>query len=542
MSFLVGGAAGGTGGGITNINLSAGTTSRNLSNFVLSNSNGLSFGLNGSTVTASHNGITSQSVQTQNLVSFQGSTGNISFANSNGITFGGNASTVTASHNGLTSQSNQALSGANGSFTFQTASFANSNGVSFSTGTQGLYASHNGLTSQSNQALSGSNGSYTFQTATFGALNGLSFYTSNGSMVGSYTVPSVPAQTNQTLGLYGVSNTTLSTSGTVDARTLSFQGAGGVSVGVSNGSVVISGATGGGGGLTNVNLSAGTTSQNLSNVVFSNSNGVSFGLNGSTVTASVAGGGGLTNINLSAGTTSQNLSNFVFSNGNNVSFGLNGSTITGSVAAPGGGGDYAMSYFDNYGHLGHITRGVRAGAVAWTAKPLFMPIEIGGSGLIASRVRLLLERSAGTSLNMTMGCAFYSHVNNTSCALISSTTNAVSLTTSAQWSGLRVYDILGLSALTFTKGQYVLGLYFSGSGGSSAVQDFNFYGANRPLPVGFVFSGTNSTGATNSSSMVFPFAAVLSTTSNGFPANVRTQDLNHTLSANQAVQIHGSGL
>lgn len=86
-------------------------------------------------------------------------------------------------------------------------------------------------------------------------------------------------------------------------------------------------------------ISAGT-------VVFSNSNGVTFGQNGSTITASVnAGGGGLTNINLSAGTTSNNLSNFVFSNSNGVSFGLNGSTVTASVAAGGGGGGATMSYY-----------------------------------------------------------------------------------------------------------------------------------------------------------------------------------------------------
>jgi hypothetical protein len=83
-----------------------------------------------------------------------------------------------------------------------------------------------------------------------------------------------------------------------------------------------------------INISAGGNSNYLSNIVFSNSNGVTFGLNGSTVTASVAGGGGLTNINVSAGTTSNNLSNIVFSNSNGISFGLNGSTITGSYTVP----------------------------------------------------------------------------------------------------------------------------------------------------------------------------------------------------------------
>src|SRR5271154_5397324 len=43
--------------------------------------------------------------------------------------------------------------------------------------------------------------------------------------------------------------------------------------------------------LTNINMSAGTTSNNLSAITFSNSNNVSFGLNGSTMTASIAIGG-----------------------------------------------------------------------------------------------------------------------------------------------------------------------------------------------------------------------------------------------------------
>lgn len=41
-----------------------------------------------------------------------------------------------------------------------------------------------------------------------------------------------------------------------------------------------------------INISGGTTSNNLTNIVFSNSNGVTFGLNGSTLTASVNAGGG----------------------------------------------------------------------------------------------------------------------------------------------------------------------------------------------------------------------------------------------------------
>jgi hypothetical protein len=163
--------------------------------------------------------------------------------------------------------------------------------------------------------------------------------------------------------------------------------------------------------ISNINVSAGTTSNNLSAFVMSNSNGISFGLNGSTVTAqhnaittarastdaiglntaktnvtwtvnssglsldaagyagtgttfnganisgsitqnsnginlsmSVAAPGGGGAINVSAGTTSNNLQTVVFSNSNGVSFGLNGSTVTAGVQT-------ISSYYEGLGAL-----------------------------------------------------------------------------------------------------------------------------------------------------------------------------------------------
>jgi len=254
-----------TGGSITvntsgvSVNLPAYLTTFNQSAFVLSASNGLGWGTNGSTVTGSY----SQSTHAH------------PFAGTNGAITGGS---ITVNTSGvsvdlpayISSQSNQALSASNGSFTFQTANFADSNGVSFSTGTQGIYASileymrtgeranyfytsantfagvngaitggsitvntsgvsvdlpaylttfnqsafvlsnsngvgfgTNGSTvtasytvpTLTNPAISGSNTSLQASTYTFGNSNGLLFYITNNSIVGSYTVPAVPAQT-----------------------------------------------------------------------------------------------------------------------------------------------------------------------------------------------------------------------------------------------------------------------------------------------------------------------------------------------------------
>lgn len=240
---------------ISNINISAGTTSTNASAFTFNNSNGITFGLgtgaSAGSVTASHNGLTSQSNQAFSASGGSSAFQTLNFANSNGITFSNSNGSVIASHNGLTTAraSNDAvgLNTAQSNVTWT----VNSSGISLdargyvgtATGFTGTNVSatmtHNsaGFSLQLSAggggitpAVSGSNGSFSFSTLSFGNLNGLSFYTSNGSIVGSYT----------------------------DA--------------------------GAGGG---VNFSAGTTSNNLNAITFSNANGVSFGLNGSTITASV---------------------------------------------------------------------------------------------------------------------------------------------------------------------------------------------------------------------------------------------------------------
>jgi hypothetical protein len=51
---------------------------------------------------------------------------------------------------------------------------------------------------------------------------------------------SAPVQTAQTVGLYALGNTTQNSSTTLDARTISYNGIGALSIGYSNGSVQMS--------------------------------------------------------------------------------------------------------------------------------------------------------------------------------------------------------------------------------------------------------------------------------------------------------------
>lgn len=89
-----------------------------------------------------------------------------------------------------------------------------------------------------------------------------------------------------------------------------------------------------GGGAPALTVSAGTVSTTLGSLVFQNANNVTFGLNGSTITATASGGAG--GIAASAAGNSVAAGTVIWSNANNVSFGMAGSTITATatVAAP----------------------------------------------------------------------------------------------------------------------------------------------------------------------------------------------------------------
>jgi hypothetical protein len=239
-------AVGGGGGGAA---ISAGTNSTNAGTVIFTNSNGISFGMDtNAKITASYT-VPTQSVQP---VAFSASGGSsnfstLAFANSNGLTFSNSNGSVIASYT-VPSQSTQpvAFSASGGSSNFSTLNFANSNGLTFSNSNGSVIGSYT-VPTQTVQpvAFSASGGSSNFSTLNFANSNGLTFSNSNGSVIGSYTVPT---QSNQTIGLYATSNTTQSSSGAVDARSLSFAGAGIASVGVTGNSVVISVPTGGGGG------------------------------------------------------------------------------------------------------------------------------------------------------------------------------------------------------------------------------------------------------------------------------------------------------
>lgn len=300
--------------------ISAGTTKASASEVVFSNSNNVSFGISGQTVTASIPAAT-QSTQPVAASASNGSFvfSTIGFSDANGVTFGtSGGSIITASvAAGVAAGS---LSAGTSSMALGQVVFSDSNGVSFGLSNGNVTAQHNGLTSQSNQAVSASNGSFAFQTLGFSDANGVTFGTSGGSII-----------------------------------TASVNAAGG-------------GAA----------ISAGTESQSTGTVVFSDSNGVSFGLDAGTLTASH---NGLTSQSAQAASASNGSFAFqtiAFSNANNVTFGTSaGSIITASVnSGATGGGNGLQFVFTPIPWAGNGTSMVPAAFIQGYFNPFYLDSPI----------------------------------------------------------------------------------------------------------------------------------------------------------------------
>jgi len=279
---------GGGGGGSTvsdaGVGLAVPGTTLATGTVVFSNSNNVSFGLNGSTITAS-----ASFVQTPFALSAAGgsqSTGTVSFANGGGVSFGYNAGTITASIAAAV-ETPFGLSAGTQSISTGTLVFSNSNGVTF------------GMSGSSRVTAS-------FSSVVFSNSNNITFGLNAGTLTASVTVVAT-AETP-----FGISAGTQS----ISTGTMVFSNSNGVTFGMSGSSrITASYSQSTAPNAIAINAAGSVTA---GTAVFSNSNNVSFGLNGSTITASVT------------------VAATVFSNSNNVTFGLNGSTITASVTVAAG--------------------------------------------------------------------------------------------------------------------------------------------------------------------------------------------------------------
>lgn len=328
---------------ISAINVSAGTTSGNVSAITFSNSNGVSFGLNGGVITGSHNGLTTARASNDAIglntaltagplawtVNSSGLSLNASNAAGTTSGFGGNLISGSMTHNtaGLnlslnhpawltTARASNDAIGLNSAFTAGPLLMTiNSAGLSLNAGSAA------GTTSGFGGNLI--SGSMTHNTAGLNlSLNHPAWLTTARASNDAIGLNSAQSNVTWTLNSAGLS---------LDARGYAGTGTSATNASItlnSNGLAISVAAPGGGGA---INVSAGTTSGNLQTLQFDNGNGVTFGLNGSTVTASVAAGGGVA---IADGGGTQTSGTVQFSNSNNITFGLNNGTMTASYQNP----------------------------------------------------------------------------------------------------------------------------------------------------------------------------------------------------------------
>jgi len=385
--------------------------------------------------------------------------------------------------------------------------FANSNGISFGLETDGVITGTvqtNYLTSQSNQALSGSNGSFAFQTATFGNLNGLSFYTSNGSLVASYTVPTV---TNSSITVSDAA-----TSGTL-AR-LAFTESNGLTLALSTGA----------NGQHTVTGSYTVPTQSVQTQNF--------------IAAIVSGANG--NGTFTSGTLS-------IKAGNNVTLSTGANVFSIHAAGGGDGGGATMSYWDNGVFVAGVN-GLASQNITAQTRSLFLfqlqPHGIAFPGhMTAQTARLLVSISAATgsvtgqhTFGISLGIYKVSGSNSAeTLSLINSVGSTYTRTTNASsaiansYSGVRwvtFHSSQWSAAPAFQPGEMYLGAYMVSWSGMT-LGHFAPYGATRVSAGGSVVSGTfGAASGTATSRGLDAYAGGYTATTGAFPASIHISQLN----------------
>jgi hypothetical protein len=221
-----------------------------------------------------------------------------------------------------------------------------------------------------------------------------------------------------------------------------------------------------------VNVSAGTTSFNLSAVTFSNSNNVSFGMGAagasSVITASHA-------INVSAGTTSFNVASLTLSNSNGLSFGMGAAGASSVITAAYGG-------FSSWSNGAPVTSFASSNAF-FSLQPIVVPYNMTVSNVVwlASFSSLAAGATSGT---FTFSAALYTLSTNAAGGTLS---QASSGSTSLSWAtnapfgsnaGIN-YMSMTVGSWSLTPGPYALG--FVGNSGGAGI--LTFYGNMTTLSI-----------------------------------------------------------
>lgn len=255
-------------GKLSAINVSAGTTSNNLSALTFSDGNGISFGLDGSTLTATV--ATNYQSQGAYLTTAALSQDSSRYAGTNGAITGGS---ITVNTSGVSVDLPAYLTTALGSDA--STQFVQAAAVFHGTNISGTIASNDLSLSVAPAAGSVNISAGTTSNLTtairFRDSNGVSFGLDAGTITATVKTDYLTTAMASNRGSDFVQATAVF-NGTNASGT------------IASGAISVSVAAP---GITNINVSAGTTSNNLTALTFSDANGVSFGINASTITATV---------------------------------------------------------------------------------------------------------------------------------------------------------------------------------------------------------------------------------------------------------------
>lgn len=222
------------------------------------------------------------------------------------------------------------------------------------------------------------------------------------------------------------------------------------------------------------------------------------------------------NAAISAGTLSNVVSGtYVLSNSNNVTFGLSGSTITASTALSN------VHYWDNdLVPQNALFAQTGSGAVNLSLQRMSIPY-----GISATQMDLLgaLTVVASTHVSYTLSAALYSF-NASTLSLASSATFAVSVNSSVytNYSGTR-YRSMGLGTWNVTPGEYMMGMMVSLNGPAGTTGSFSFFGQNSISINGVEGGAANYT--------AYFGHGLYSAATGAFPSSISLSQINQTGSA-----------
>jgi hypothetical protein len=430
--------------------LAAGTQTATSGTVVFSNSNLISFGMsNSSVITATAGYVASISAGTTNATGNQ-----VVFANGNGVSFGVNGATVTASIAagaaavnalGLSTGGNTAgnTGTTNGTIVFVGAGIITASQVT-AAGSQAT------ITFSATQSIAPGGIAAGTQTGTSGTVvfsnsNNISFGMNNSSVV---TASATFAQSTAPGAI--AAGTQTGTSGTI-----LFSNSNGVTFGMSNSSIVTASiaaqSTAPGA------IAAGTQTATSGTIVFSNSNGVTFGMsNSSVITASFNGAQSTAPGAIAAGTQTATSGTVVFSNSNGISFGMsNSSQVTASFIG------HSITAFSQWAEW---NTNWTVSAASFSMQKVSMPMV-----LSATRAQLLMALSGNTNSSgaMTVSIGIYTMSGSTA-SLASSGSAQVSWTSgslttaSSQYGGVSGTRYITVPAnFSMTPGDYMIGFNFS---------------------------------------------------------------------------------